>query len=289
MEFSKRLRKDLRDRTRRNVRAEARADREIDKSCDRYLRWVDREKARGNDPLTIIVEGDSWMRYPVGKSVSHYLEKLLKTELMNLALFGDEVRDMLSLKQRKRLIRELKRGPARRQKYDFMVFSGGGNDLVGADRFHRWLNHYKPGMTARKILNKKAIKSAFDLLEQGYQEIIDIRDAHSPKTHILLNAYDFAIPDGSGVCGKGPWLKPGLELRKIPSKLRREVVTLFLKDFDKLLRKIANANKNITVINTQGILEDKDWSNELHPKNSGFKKIAKEFIAEIDRQREAAS
>jgi hypothetical protein len=194
----------------------------------------------------------------------------------------DEVRDMLTIKQRKRLIRELRSGPARRKKYDYFLFSGGGNDLVGIDRFYKWLNPYNEGMEAADCINKSTLRHALSLLEAGYREIIDIRNSYSPKTTLLFHGYDFAIPNGKGVCGKGPWLEPGLKERKIPPKLRREVVRLFLKEFEKLLRELAK-EENVVLVETQGTLSDAEWANELHPKNSGFKKIARLFVTAIDK------
>lgn len=282
MNFSKRLQTDLKKRVRSQIRTEARIDKEINASCEKYRSWVEAEIKAGKKPVTIIAEGDSWGRYIVGKAVVYQLEKLLKTEILNLASPGDEVREMMSPKQRERLIRELKKGPAKRQKYDFFFFSGGGNDLVGVDRFHFWLHPYQQGMTAKDVLNKDTIKAAFTLLDLQYNELIEIRDTHSPNTHLLFHAYDFAIPDGRGVCGKGPWLEPGLKMRKVPANMRREVVKLFLQGFDALLDKIANKHKKITVVPTQGTLKDEEWANELHPKNPGFKKIAKRFVEEIE-------
>lgn len=111
------------------------------------------------------------------------LEKLLNINIQNLASPGDEAREMLSPKQLTRLAKLLKRGPTKGWKYDCMLFSGGGNDLIGKDQFHKWLNPYKKGMTAMEVLNQTAIKGAFIVLEESYIELIEIRDANSPKTH----------------------------------------------------------------------------------------------------------
>ena len=283
MDYSKRLKNDLKANRKRQIRIEARTDKEVQKFCAKYRQWVTKErKARGKPPVTIIAEGDSWFRYPAGLGVVSQLENLLRVEILNLASHGDETGDMLSIKQKKRLIRELKSGPARRMKYDYLLFSGGGNDLVGIDRFHKWLHPYRKGMTAKQVINHKALDMAFSLIELNYNELIGIRDTHSPKTQLVFHSYDRSIPNGKGVCGLGPWLKPGLVERKVPTEvLRREVVEVFLGEFAKLLNKIAAKNKNITVVDTQGTLIDSEWHNELHPRNVGFRKIAKLFAAAL--------
>jgi len=281
MQYSKRVQKDIKQQLSSKHRCDIRIDKEIDQFCEEYRYWFENEKIAGHKPVTIIAEGDSWFRYIIGKAIIYYLERALDTPILNLAYPGDEAREMLSIKQKQRLVRELKRGPAKRKKYDYLLFSGGGNDLVGVDRFHKWIHHYKKGMQAKDLINIKALNSAFSLLEYSYAELIDIRNTHSKKTKILVHSYDFAIPNGKGVCGLGPWMKPGLALRKVPVKLHREVVRLFLKYFDNFLNRIAAENILFHVVKTQGTLVDTDWSNELHPKNSGFKKIAQRFKDKI--------
>ena len=281
MELSQATKTAVKEKIKKEVTAEIKLEREMEKSCEKYHQWYKSSLARGEKPLSIIAEGDSWYRYIVGKGVIHYLENLLRLNILNLAYPGDEVKDMLTLKQKKRLIKELKKGPAPRRKYDYFLFSGGGNDLVGADRFHKCLHDYETGMTAEEVLNRDTLVIAFDNLRLGYEELISIRDENSPNTKLICHAYDFAIPDGRRVCGRGPWLKPGLDFRKVPKILRRDVVKLFLVEFEKLLKKIARSHDNITVVNTQGTLEDNEWANELHPTNPGFKKIAQVFVPEI--------
>lgn len=108
-------------------------------------------------------------------------------------------------------------------------------------------------MEARDCLNMNTLKPAFNLLEAGYNEIINIRNAYSPNTVLLFHGYDYAISDGRGVCGKGPWLQPGLEERNIPMKLHRDVVRLFLEEFAKLLHRISKRNDRIIFVPTQGL------------------------------------
>ena len=281
MEYSKMINEKLEKKIKAQVKLDRSVDKEIESFCKEYHLWVAKKNKEKKKPITIIAEGDSWFRYPIGKAIIFQLEQQLKTKILNLAAPGDEVREMLSLKQRKRLIRELKKGPGKNQTFDFFLFSGGGNDLVGRDRFHKWLHPYEKGMKPTDVLNRKTLDTAFGILEYGYRDIIGIRDDFSPKTHLILHSYDFAIPDGKGVCFKGPWLKPGLKMRKVPKKMRRKVVKLFLEEFDTLLDRVGLMQNRVTIVQTQGTLEDDEWANEIHPKNRGFKKIAKLFRKEI--------
>lgn len=281
MEYSARLKNDLKRQIRSSVRTEARIEREIEGGIEAYREWITSEEQLGRKPLSVIAEGDSWFRYIIGKAVIYYLEKELKTNILNLAYPGDEVREMLTGKQKARLERELKRGPSKRKKYDIFIFSGGGNDLVGKDRFYKWLHDYEKGMTAKQVLNRAALKTAFDNLAIGYNEVIRIRDKYSPSTQIIFHGYDFSIPDGRGVCGKGPWLQPGLKQRKVPLKLRHDVVKEFMREFDQFLGKITKNSELVKVIPTQGTLTKMQWANELHPTKTGFKKIAELFKMEI--------
>ena len=59
---------------------------------------------------------------------------------------------------------------------------------------------------------------------------------------------------------------------------------LFLLEFNKVLKKIERKHTSVTVVPTHGTLNSKDWANELHPTNSGFKKIAKVFQKKIQTQ-----
>mgnify|MGYP003341342114 CR=1 FL=1 len=67
-------------------------------------------------------------------------------------------------------------------------------------------------LAAGYLLSRAIVTSKFGKV------LIAIRDANSPSTHIFLNAYDYALPNGQGACSVGPWLKPGLQKRKVPVK-----------------------------------------------------------------------
>ncbi len=281
MDVSKRNKKRFYNYFQRRRYIDISNERQIQASCARYHAWCGEQKRLKNKPITIIAEGDSWFKYVIGKGVIFQLERLLGVEIQNLASPGDEVSDMLAPRQLERLAKLLKQGPTKGWKYDCMLFSGGGNDFAGKDRFHKWFHQYSTGMTPKQLLNQKTIKAELAILEDGYEELIALRDKHSPKTHLFFHGYDFVIPNGKGVCWLGPWMQPGLEFRNVPKYKRNDVVKLFLQQFNRVLQKLERKHKLITVVPTHGTLNSKDWANELHPTNSGFKKIAKVFEEKI--------
>ena len=285
MEYTKSSKDSLRARNRQNRRTERVIQRDIEDGINAYHDWFKKQLQFKEPPITILAEGDSWFNYSLaGEDVIDHLQRLLRIKIENLSAPGDEAREMLSGRQKARLERELQQGPDQGLRYDFLLFSGGGNDLVGKDRFYRWFHDYKKGMQPKEVLNDAAITRALNLLGVSYKELIKIRDTHSPKTHIIFNAYDFAVPNGKGVCGYGPWLKCGLKQRKIPKAMRREVVKLLLKKFARSLDSLARKHQRITVAQTQGTLpKKKHWDNEIHPTSEGFKKIARIFQQEIKK------
>ena len=97
----------------------------------------------------ILAEGDSWFDYPSpgGGVVTHLGKLLKKAAILNLAHAGDELRQMLSLAQRDEIEERLKQGQRRGMPFDALLFSGGGNDIVG-DQFCQWLRPFTSGASA---------------------------------------------------------------------------------------------------------------------------------------------
>jgi hypothetical protein len=237
-------------------------------------------------PLQIFAEGDSWFDYPIplfGGGIIPRLERLLGVPILNLAKAGDEVRFMLGVDERKILVKQLTDGCPAGGPWDALLFSGGGNDIV-ANPMALWVRDFNSSLPAKDLIHQSRFESALALVRAGYEDLIAVRDAASPGTHLIFHGYDFAIPDGRGVCFMGPWLKPTFDLRKFPvaSPRRREVVKAMLEQFAALLKTL-EANKRVTFINGQGTLapNPSSWHNELHPSKDGFNKFAAVFHAKL--------
>ena len=244
---------------------------------------VPAKAAPSEAPLQVIAEGDSWFDYPIpffGGGIIPRLEDRLGVPILNLAKAGDEVRFMLGVEERKILEKQLREGCPAGGPWDVLLFSGGGNDIVD-NPMALWVRDFNPSVPPPKLINQPRYDAALALVQAGYEDLITLRDTLSPGTHLVFHAYDYAIPDGRGVCFLGPWLKPTFDLRKFPSNSTTAfaVVKEMLKQFAALLETLESTHNGVTFINGQGTLipVTNSWHNELHPSKEGFNKFADIF------------
>ncbi len=240
----------------------------------------------GSIPLQVFAEGDSWFKYPIaffGGGIIDRLEKRIGVPILNLAKAGDEVRYILGVKEREHIREQLVNGCPAGGPWDAMLFSGGGNDIVD-NPMALWIRDFDSSLTPAQLVHQPRFDAALALVRAGYEDLITLRDQLTPNTHLFFHGYDFAIPDGRGVCGMGPWLKPTFDLRAFPSLAKRTaVMEVLLQQFAVMLQAVAQGRRKVTVINTQGTLSPQasSWHNELHPSKVGFNAFAAIFQAEL--------
>lgn len=243
-------------------------------------------KGAAGQPLQIFAEGDSWFDYPVplfGGGIIPRLEHLLGVPILNLAKAGDEVRFMLGVGERKLLAEQLMNGCPAGGPWDVLLFSGGGNDIVD-NPMALWIKDFDPAIPIADHIYRARFDAALTLVRAGYEDLIALRNQLSPNTRLVFHAYDFALPDGRGICRLGPWLKPTFDLRKFPTgTAAAEVVKAMLKEFATMLKALEGKHPQVTFINAQGTLspQSSSWHNELHPSRDGFKQFAGIFHAKL--------
>ena len=248
--------------------------------------------AMATAPLNLVADGDSWFDYPLGGEFpgdhTDVLAQLQaigqpKPRILSLAHYGDTTRVELGLTRRKRLVAALT-DPSH-GKFDAILMSGGGNDIV-ADALSIWLNRATAvGGDPSRALSEERFAGALAGVRAGYESLAELRDVHAPGTPIFVHAYDFAIPSGVGVYCIGPWLKPGLEYAGWTDlKVGTAIIHTMLARFGAMLAQFAAATPNVIYVPTQGTLAADQWCNELHPDPAGFRLIAEKFRAALELQ-----
>ena len=214
-----------------------------------------------------------------GGGIIPRLENKLGVPILNLAKAGDEVRYMLGVKERKLLIEQFTKGCPAGGSWDAMLFSGGGNDIVD-NPMALWIKDYNATLPPAALIHQARLDAALALVRAGYEDLIALRDSLSPQTRLFLHGYDFAIPDGRGICHLGPWLQPTFDLRGFPTQASAFAVTkILLQQFAAMLQSLELSHPNVTFINGQGTLKPQpsSWHDELHPSKNGFKTFAALF------------
>lgn len=263
------------------------AERDRKERVAEYKKSLRDAKTRGlrlgpSGELRVLAEGDSWFDYPkilgTGGGVVSHLSSMAGIRILNMAHYGDEVRAMMGLEQRQRLeglLRDRELGT-----FDVLLFSGGGNDIVG-DHMVLWTRRFREGMPLEDAVDVERFRDVMAMVEMGYRDLVAIRDELSPETHIVTHSYDFPTPSTKGVCGVGPWLKPSLDYKGWKNG-QGGIVRAMLAEFDRLLRSLAASAPRVTHVSTQGLLApSSDWHNEIHPNRAGYDKVARAINNEL--------
>lgn len=250
-------------------------------------------------PLNLLADGDSWFDYPIDgdipgikTDVIAQLEKQLQnTYILNLAHAGDATTTIMGASKYRRLSKLLV--DEEHGGFDAILFSAGGDDLVG-DQFRLWLNDAaKVGNDPAQAINTAALNDILGVGETGYRDLAALRNQKgAASVPIITHGYDFATPDGSGVCMLGPWLLPSLQSRGWmrdpfnPADLPtgQAIVKQMLQRFDLLMQMLENdPYLNLIYVRTQGTLSPglAQWANELHPTPDGFSAIAAKFAVAL--------
>lgn len=247
------------------------------------------------NPLNLLADGDSWFDYPLGSGVPGVHTDIiaqLRTQLpnaliLNLAHAGDATTTIMGV-SKFRVLEGLLTNPAHGG-FDAILFSGGGDDLVG-EQFRFWLNDAaKTGHDPMQAINSAALNDIIGVVETAYRDLAALRNrAGNPGVPIITHAYDFATPDGRGACTLGPWLLPSLQSRgwmrdpfnPADLPIGQSITRQMLLRFDMLMQTLErDPYLNLIYVRTQGTLSPgpAQWDNELHPNPNGFAAVAGKF------------
>jgi len=227
----------------------------------------------------LLVEGDSWFAIPTAKNIIKQINKIGDFHILSLASSGDEAMEMMTWDQKKK-IHQLLLDEDSEYKFKALLFSGGGNDIVGPEMWHLF-NEYKPGMSVAECFNQDMLDVKITQIKSAYRELINIRNNLKPDLPIITHTYDKARPSGKGarflgIKVAGPWMKPSLDDREIPVDLHQGIVDHLLETLRDTLVGLQNQYANFYVVNSYGVISSDQWGDELHPNSDGFERIVRE-------------
>lgn len=243
----------------------------------------------------IYAEGDSWFAYPrewilfgADSNVIQCLDDHDDLIILNRASSGDEAAAMLAGNQKLEMFKALNA-----QKFDVLLFSGGGNDIVGAYDFDFLIREWDAAAftNPKDCLHPDRVTRRLERIKDAYLEMVDLTREFSKNRNIKIvtHVYDWALPSPKGASflgglfqydGGKSWMYPYLKAKgyyadAAGKALAPQVVKYLLSEFANRLREVQQANPDIFfVTETQGLLNENEWLNEIHPTPDGFQKVA---------------
>jgi len=263
------------------------------RSGSEFARLIRRFPARTN----LVAEGDSWFAYPppgllFGRpsNVISHLRTKRRFNLLQLSSSGDEAVEILSGRSKLRLIEAIQRHPVH-----FLLFSGGGNDLVGRYDFDFFLREDVDSDDWSEYLHHERLDRRIAQVHAAYADLLDFCTAYSRNLgiRVVTHTYDYAIPDPQGaefvggllkIRGGRSWIHPYLRAKNVPRRFDRILVRYLIDRLAECLLTLEAAHPaRLLVADTRGSLDPtKDWLNEIHPTSKGFGKIADSVFAELE-------
>jgi lysophospholipase L1-like esterase len=242
----------------------------------------------------ILCEGDSWFSMGAipANNLLFELRFTRRTVLCNLAKPGDTICNMSSISRNPLLSQSMDE-----VKWDAILLSGGGNDLI--ERVGKIIRPPAAGAggSLNDYVNTVELTTFEKAVREGFQEIIQQRNSSkkNAQTPIILHTYDYPTPRDApskflGMFSvSGPWLYPAMHA--VPNGLWLPLSDYLFDRLSKVLINLHSPSNNVYVIaNTHHTLvraacvtgTSNDWENEIHPTRDGYAKLSQVVSPEIE-------
>ena len=250
----------------------------------------DTRRANPHWPL-VVAEGDSWFSHPTEWNILWHLSAMGGYSIRRLASTGDELLDMVreAPDHKPQYIRQLER----RLDWKLLLFSGGGNDLLGKRLPYLLRHRDEVSQGWRGLIIDEEVDAILRTLRRAYQRIIYRTAQLEPDCHILAHGYDYPFPRDKGaeffwgaLTVSGPWMYPIMAGEKgiTDADTRYKIAKELVDRFNRMLRTLASEHERFHYVNLRGMLPTvQQWEDEIHPKSAGMRRMALEFKAVMDR------
>ncbi|MFJ4292808.1 hypothetical protein ACIP1U_23940 [Cupriavidus sp. NPDC089707] len=263
--------------------------------------------------LKLLAQGDSWFSIN-GLSLFTASSILMRsrftadTIVVNCADPADLLKHMVDWRNDPFFFRYLAAGSNFEEKWDGLLISGGGNDLIDALGVLPQDAHGVPRMQAERLLLTPSERAATGSIEryvsqdgwavfrahmlEQYRALETLRatSARNQGIPIFTHCYAYAQPRNVGAGPLGPWLHPALLAYDVPPEdwlaLTRHFIDLL---HDEVITRSSLANLHI--LDTRALIppaspnpgvKDPNWLNEIHPTAKGYDLIAPAFVKMIE-------
>ena len=241
-------------------------------------------------PLDLLAIGDSWFDYPVADDGFPWFNQDIVAQLtstgntsanpapliLRRAQAGNAMTKAIGLYNQGIYLNDIHSGQWLSGKPDAILVSGGGDDMVG-DQFVIYLDYFGGNLSTR-------VQGVIDSVEASYKALFQFRDLCAPGTLIFGHCYDYAIHNGKGVLGQGPWLWPSLAVTGYTYIQGLGIVRHTIDRLHTMLSGLSAIGTNhFTLVDTRGTLtrdnlQPLGFANEIHPYTAGFAALAHKFI-----------
>lgn len=248
------------------------------------------------DPRPILVsEGDSWFQFPIllDDVIDHLSERYT---ICSLGAAGDRAGIMLSGDPPEYLaaLRALN-GRA-----EAFLFSGAGNDVIGADDdgnpvIERLLLTRQGAESAVELLDDAALDAVLAQLRAHYTGMIAaIRgEPGLASLPVLIHGYAHAFPGAPDDARDPVWAEPdqwlGSAMRRKnidDPDLQHGIVTLLIDRLYGMLQQVAAPDPQVHLVDVRPLmLARSDWADEIHPHSAAFGRVAAVFAEAIEAAR----
>ena len=236
----------------------------------------------------IVSDGDSWFQYPLFiKDIIDWLVKEEQFAVLSFGAGGDWLSNMIENDEFTKAIAD--------EKPDIFLISGGGNDLLSYRRLSKFIHPFNSEFEDEpmKYLNEK-FYDYLDIIEFLYNRLFAKITSKFPELQIYTQGYDYAIPSkklGVGffksltnlVFHNGKWLKePLVERGIVNEQTQKAIIHILIDKFNELQKRVALNFENVHHVDLRNFCTEKDWYNELHPTSQAYKRMAQEYINQIN-------
>jgi len=241
------------------------------------------------DGLTrLLTEGDSWFDYPPHPNVVDWLEAEGQWAIKRLEKSGDTVENLASNTNLSVLSRI-----ASKERPVCILLSGGGNDLFvpiperpDLKWIFRLLLDFDPSKTAAEHLDPIVWNIKLTELRLAYSRLIGALGSLAP---IIIHGYDYLIASGErvkydGFRVSGPWILPSMVAHNIVDPLFHRLILIEMIDgFNQVLAALERAfPTSVIYVDLRETLDpNRDWMNELHPTEQGFRMVEQKLAGAL--------